>query len=86
MMRGMTRSSFECQHKAEGLHPDVSSGCQVGASTTARSQVTVGVQVFYMCHENGRSGRFTCPVGTLFSQQLGVCDWAKKVNCKPSRP
>jgi len=70
MMRGMTRSSFECQHKAEGLHPDVSSGCQV----------------FYMCHENGRSGRFTCPVGTLFSQQLGVCDWAKKVNCKPSRP
>ena len=41
MMRGMTRSSFECQHKAEGLHPDVSSGCQVGASTTARSQVTV---------------------------------------------
>ena len=29
-------------------------------------------QRFYMCHENGRSGRFTCPVGTLFSESLGM--------------
>ena len=28
-------------------------------------------QRFFMCHENGRSGRFTCPVGTLFSDTLG---------------
>lgn len=62
------KSKFECQHKSEGLHPDVQSGCQR----------------FYMCHENGRSGRFTCPVGTLFSRQLGVCDWAKKVDCGAS--
>lgn len=64
----LTKSKFECQHKSEGLHPDIQSGCQR----------------FYMCHENGRSGRFTCPVGTLFSQQLGVCDWAKKVDCGSS--
>jgi len=70
MRSSMTRSRFDCQHKSEGLHPDISSGCQI----------------FYMCHESGRSGRFTCPVGTLFSQQLGVCDWAKKVDCTPSTP
>jgi len=64
----VTKSKFECQHKSEGLHPDIQSGCQR----------------FYMCHENGRSGRFTCPVGTLFSHQLGVCDWAKKVDCGAS--
>lgn len=64
----ITKSKFECQHKSEGLHPDILSGCQR----------------FYMCHENGRSGRFTCPVGTLFSHKLGVCDWAKKVDCGAS--
>jgi len=64
----ITKSKFECQDKSEGLHPDIQSGCQR----------------FYMCHENGRSGRFTCPVGTLFSHQLGVCDWAKKVDCGAS--
>jgi len=64
----ITKSKFECQHKSEGLHPDIQSGCQR----------------FYMCHENGRSGRFSCPVGTLFSHQLGVCDWARKVDCGAS--
>lgn len=68
MRSRMVVSKFECQHKSEGLHPDIKSGCQR----------------FYMCHENGRSGRFTCPVGTLFSHQLGVCDWAKKVDCGDS--
>jgi len=66
----ITRSTFECQDRSEGLHPDLSSGCQV----------------FYMCHENGRSGRFTCPEGTLFSRHLGVCDWAKNVQCNPPLP
>ena len=45
------------------------------------SKNTVLFQRFYMCHENGRSGRFTCPVGTLFSERLGVCDWARRVTC-----
>ena len=39
------------------------------------------LQRFYMCHEHGRSGRFSCPAGTLFSDKLGVCDWARRVRC-----
>jgi len=73
MMMSVTRSSAsppgDCRGSGEGLHADTSSGCQR----------------FYMCHENGRSGRFTCPVGTLFSQTLGVCDWARRVTCPVSR-
>jgi len=69
MMR-MRDDKFECLDKAEGLHADVSSGCQR----------------FYMCHESGRSGRFTCPVGTLFNTHLGVCDWATKVDCDGFEP
>jgi len=69
MMR-MKDDKFECVDKAEGLHADLSSGCQR----------------FYMCHENGRSGRFSCPVGTLFNTNLGVCDWASKVDCEGFQP
>jgi len=69
MMR-MKEDKFECKGRPEGLHADVSSGCQR----------------FYMCHENGRSGRFSCPAGTLFNTSLGVCDWAAKVNCKKLQP
>jgi len=68
LMMSVTRdskSNKDCRDKREGLHADVASGCQR----------------FYMCHENGRSGRFTCPVGTLFSESLGVCDWARRVKC-----
>jgi len=69
-MMRMKEDKFECVDREEGLHPDTSSGCQR----------------FYMCHENGRSGRFTCPVGTLFSFSLGVCDWAAKVQCEGFQP
>jgi len=75
MMMSMTKEGIkggmmDCKDKSEGLHADISSGCQR----------------FFMCHENGRSGRFTCPVGTLFSDTLGVCDWAKRVNCPNIHP
>jgi len=61
----MKEDKFECLDRKEGLHADIHSGCKR----------------FYMCHENGRSGRFTCPVGTLFSNTLGVCNWEAKVKC-----
>lgn len=64
------KDKLECKDRAERLHADVSSGCQR----------------FYMCHENGRSGKFTCPAGTLFSTSLGVCDWAAKVKCERFQP
>jgi len=64
-MMRMKEDKFECLDREEGLHADIQSGCKR----------------FYMCHENGRSGRFTCPVGTLFSNSLGVCNWEAKVKC-----
>jgi len=64
-MMRMKEDKFECLDRKEGLHADIQSGCKR----------------FYMCHENGRSGRFTCPVGTLFSNSLGVCNWEAKVEC-----
>jgi len=57
--------SKECQGKQKGLHADLENNCQR----------------FIMCHENGRSGQFVCPVGTKFNQQLGICDWGNRVKC-----
>ncbi|XP_042218294.1 mucin-5AC-like [Homarus americanus] len=37
-------------------------------------------QVFHVCW-SGRSASFLCPVGTLFSQQVLVCDWWYNVDC-----
>ena len=37
------------------------------------------LQGFYMCHSGSRSSAFACPGGTLFSEELGVCDWRGKV-------
>lgn len=64
-MRRLQGETGDCRGRGEGLHADTISGCQR----------------FFMCHEHGRSGRFSCPAGTLFSQELGVCDWARKVQC-----
>jgi len=63
--RSSGQAGDKCRHSKEGLHADTESGCQR----------------FYMCHEHGRSGRFSCPAGTLFSDKLGVCDWARRVRC-----
>lgn len=57
--------SKECQGKQKGLHADLENNCQR----------------FIMCHENGRSGQFVCPIGTKFNQQLGICDWGNRVKC-----
>jgi len=69
-MMRMKEDKFECGDRDEGLHADLHSGCQR----------------FYMCHKRIRSGRFTCPTGTLFSNSLGVCDWAAKVQCGDFQP
>jgi len=58
-------SHMLCQDLEEGLYADVINGCKS----------------FTMCHSNGRSGKFYCPFGTKFSQDLGICDWKEKVVC-----
>jgi len=54
-----------CEGRGDGLHPDLHSGCQE----------------FFMCHAGRRSGQFSCPGGTLFSDAHRVCDWRGKVSC-----
>lgn len=39
------------------------------------------LQVFHICHENGRRSSFLCPVGTVFNQEYLVCDWWYNVDC-----
>lgn len=48
------------------------------------ADISTECQRFFMCQPNGRMGTFTCPIGTLFSQEHQVCDWAKKVDCSNS--
>ncbi|XP_064085428.1 mucin-2-like [Macrobrachium nipponense] len=40
-------------------------------------------QVFHVCWGR-RSASFLCPEGTLFNQQILVCDWAYNVQCSSS--
>ncbi|XP_066962914.1 uncharacterized protein [Macrobrachium rosenbergii] len=40
-------------------------------------------QVFHVCWGR-RSASFLCPEGTLFSQELLVCDWSYNVHCSSS--
>lgn len=39
-------------------------------------------QAFYVCHGDGRGEGMLCPNGTIFSQELLVCDWWFNVDCK----
>ncbi|XP_057335605.1 probable serine/threonine-protein kinase clkA [Microplitis mediator] len=38
-------------------------------------------QVFYVCYANNPAVQMVCPDGTLFNQQLQVCDWWFNVTC-----
>jgi hypothetical protein len=60
-----TTGQFQCEKGMKGVYADLKTSCQR----------------FFMCQPNGREEVFTCPLGTLFNQEHGVCDWAKKVNC-----
>ena len=33
------------------------------------------VQVYHYCHYDGRQDSFLCPKGTVFNQDVLVCDW-----------
>ncbi|KAK3925751.1 U-scoloptoxin(01)-Cw1a [Frankliniella fusca] len=45
-----------------------------------------GCQAFYVCHGDGRGEAMLCPNGTIFSQEVLVCDWWFNVDCKYSSP
>ncbi|XP_035223765.1 uncharacterized protein LOC118196418 [Stegodyphus dumicola] len=59
-------TSFDCRdQQGPGYYGDVESHCQV----------------FHICQAGGRQNTFLCPVGTLFNQEMFVCDWWFNVNC-----
>ncbi|XP_065211312.1 putative mediator of RNA polymerase II transcription subunit 12 [Planococcus citri] len=45
------------------------------------ADVTSRCQVFYICNGDGAGEPMLCPNGTLFSQELLVCDWWYNVDC-----
>ncbi|KAI2798441.1 hypothetical protein BLOT_012722 [Blomia tropicalis] len=60
------RTSFNCRdHKWAGYYADVETQCQV----------------FHICQTGGRKNSFLCPNGTMFNQQLFICDWWHNVQC-----
>ncbi|GAB6029712.1 hypothetical protein CHUAL_005434 [Chamberlinius hualienensis] len=59
-------TSFSCNGRAIGLYGDVEARCQV----------------WHNCQLDGRRDAFLCPNGTLFNQQVLVCDWWYNVECE----
>ncbi|KOB65944.1 Uncharacterized protein OBRU01_22027 [Operophtera brumata] len=64
------RTHFSCAGKEPGYYADAEAGCQVFRVCTVGS--TYGFQ------------SFLCPNGTLFNQDVFVCDWWMNVKCRPA--
>jgi len=60
-------TTFKCSdHSLPGYYGDVEAQCQV----------------FHVCQHDGRRSDFLCPVGTIFNQELFVCDWWQNFRCQ----
>ena len=40
------------------------------------------MQVFHVCQHDGRKNDFLCPIGTIFNQEIFVCDWWQNFRCQ----
>ncbi|GBP89859.1 hypothetical protein EVAR_62350_1 [Eumeta japonica] len=60
-LSGIPKTSFTCSDKAPGYYADVETDCQV----------------FRVCAAGTNYGfqSFLCPNGTVFNQEVAVCDW-----------
>ena len=38
-------------------------------------------KVFHVCHASHARDSFLCPNGTIFNQEIRVCDWWNHVDC-----
>ncbi|XP_072942745.1 uncharacterized protein [Epargyreus clarus] len=70
VLNSIPRTQFSCSGKSPGYYSDVDTGCQVFRVCTLGA--TYGFQ------------SFLCPNGTLFNQEVLVCDWWMNVNCERS--
>ncbi|XP_067004664.1 U-scoloptoxin(01)-Er1a-like [Anabrus simplex] len=60
--------SFTCQGRGPGYYADPEAQCQV----------------WHWCLPNGQKYSFLCPNGTVFNQNVRVCDWYYNVDCASS--
>ena len=64
--------------------PETKFNCKDQKSGGYYADVDVGrCQVFHVCHD-GRKFSFLCPNGTIFDQQVFVCNWWFNVDCAAS--
>ncbi|XP_046970450.1 probable cyclin-dependent serine/threonine-protein kinase DDB_G0292550 isoform X2 [Vanessa cardui] len=70
-LNSIPRTTFTCSGKDPGYYADIETNCQVFRVCTLGS--TYGFQ------------SFLCPNGTLFNQEVFVCDWWMNVNCQKTR-
>ncbi|KFM69607.1 hypothetical protein X975_03903, partial [Stegodyphus mimosarum] len=62
-------TNFDCRtFKAPGFYADLEAGCQV----------------FHNCDMDMTKHSFMCPNGTIFHQELFICDWWYNVRCDDS--
>lgn len=45
----------------------------------------VPFQVFHNCDAGSQQHSFLCPNGTVFRQELSICDWWYNVRCSEAR-
>lgn len=64
--QSMPATSFKCSDvQYPGYYGDMEAQCQV----------------FHVCQADGRKNDFLCPIGTIFNQELFVCDWWQNFRC-----
>ncbi|GIY34254.1 chitin-binding type-2 domain-containing protein [Caerostris extrusa] len=62
-------TNFDCkEYNAPGFYADVQAGCQL----------------FHNCDTKLQKHSFLCPNGTIFRQELFICDWWYNVRCEDS--
>nr|XP_045598965.1 mucin-5AC-like [Procambarus clarkii] len=65
ILQDIPKTGFECSSKPAGGY---------------YADQEANCQVFHVCWEDRRAS-FLCPLGTVFNQQLLVCDWWHNVDC-----
>lgn len=81
---GASISSYSLPIFNLGSSPsNMQADCSGDALFGMYADLTSGCSSYHVCH-GGRKDTFTCPEGTLFSQELMTCDYWYRVSCGSS--
>ncbi|XP_028969026.1 uncharacterized protein LOC100898294 [Galendromus occidentalis] len=64
--------------------PDTTFNCKIQESAGMYADIETGCQAFHNCDPLGHKMSFLCPNGTIFKQELFICDWWYNVQCNDS--